>query len=378
MSGKINLLILPALFPSSHNDSKGIFVVDYIQSVMPYVNVKVFTINLYGKKQGVFNESFNGIEVVRLVLSDKKPSNPLKKLLLYKKFFSQGIAEAGKICSGSALIHVHNSTLYGNIANALSIRYNIPYIITEHTGPFSKISTNRVNRYYAARAWKKCSRLLLVSEDLKKQVIESGMKSPPITITGNPVDTELFSLKKNIQPCNTITFASRLEDYKGGMHSLKAFSKVTSNNPGWKLCIMGDGPQLESLISFSKGTNLNEKVIFTGQFNKQMMKEQFHKSSFFVFPSQHETFGLVLAEAMSCGLPVITGNRTALPEVAGNNAGILVNPESIDDLAAAMEKMIISHAKYNAEKIRESIVSRFSFEVFGKKLNEIYHSVLSG
>lgn len=376
MMNKINLLVLPALFPVDSTDHKGIFVLDYIESILPFCNVKVFTINLYGKQKGILKETFNGIEITRLVLSDKKPANPLAKLLLYKRFFSEGIAEAKKICPGVDIIHVHNSALYGNIALGLNKQLGIPYVITEHTGPFSKISKSRINRAYASRAWQKCSKLLLVSNDLAKQVKKSGMKPPQFVITGNPVNTELFSLKETKSEFKTITFAARLEDYKGGFRTVKAFSLIAQRFPDWKLHIMGDGPEFETINFFIEKNNLKKRIFLTGSFNKQLMKEQFHRSSFFVFPSEHETFGLVLAEAMSCGLPVITGNATALPEVADNDAGIKINPASVEELSAAIEKMIGTYHTYNSEQIRSSIVNRFSFPVFGERLNQIYQSVL--
>jgi glycosyltransferase involved in cell wall biosynthesis len=59
----------------------------------------------------------------------------------------------------------------------------------------------------------------------------------------------------------------------------------------------------------------------------------------FVYPSYFEGFGLPPLEAMRCGTPVITGDRTSLPEVVGA-AGLLVDPFDIDALAAAIEKVI--------------------------------------
>ncbi len=57
-----------------------------------------------------------------------------------------------------------------------------------------------------------------------------------------------------------------------------------------------------------------------------------------VFPSLWEGFGLPVLEAMACGTPVITSNRSALPEVAGD-AALLVNPEDVREIAAAMEQV---------------------------------------
>jgi glycosyltransferase involved in cell wall biosynthesis len=62
-------------------------------------------------------------------------------------------------------------------------------------------------------------------------------------------------------------------------------------------------------------------------------------ASCFVYPSLFEGFGLPLAEAMACGTPVIGANRTALPELVGD-AGLLVDPESVDAIAAAVTRVL--------------------------------------
>jgi glycosyltransferase involved in cell wall biosynthesis len=59
----------------------------------------------------------------------------------------------------------------------------------------------------------------------------------------------------------------------------------------------------------------------------------------FIYPSLYEGFGLPVLEAMSCGTPVITSNTTSLPEVAGD-AGILVNPHNIEEIALAIKEIL--------------------------------------
>jgi glycosyltransferase involved in cell wall biosynthesis len=59
----------------------------------------------------------------------------------------------------------------------------------------------------------------------------------------------------------------------------------------------------------------------------------------FVYPSYFEGFGLPPLEAMQCGTPVIVGNQTSLPEVVGD-AGVLVDPFSVDAIASALERVI--------------------------------------
>jgi len=64
----------------------------------------------------------------------------------------------------------------------------------------------------------------------------------------------------------------------------------------------------------------------------------FNAAEFFVYPSVYEGFGLPVLEALACGIPVITSNRSSLPEIVGD-AGILIDPNNVDELAAQMSML---------------------------------------
>ena len=70
-----------------------------------------------------------------------------------------------------------------------------------------------------------------------------------------------------------------------------------------------------------------------------MSQRLYRGAAALVFPSLYEGFGLPVAEAMACGTPVVTSNTTALPEVAGD-AALLVNPESAEEISAAIYRVV--------------------------------------
>lgn len=370
----MKLLVLPTLFPAHPTDTKGIFTLDYIQSVKKFAEVNVFIIDKHESKEEVVHEDWDGIKITRYFIKGKKEKNPVAKFLGYINWFSKGIDKAVKLFPDVDIMHAHGSVLYGNIARGIHKKLNVPYVITEHTGPFSKISGNRMNRYFAQRAWKKCAALLAVSHDLKNQILNSEMYLPEIKVTYNPVDTQLFSLAKNPDRSGfrTITFAGRLEDYKGGLRTLKAFHESDAISKNYKLVLMGDGPEMSAIKSYVSEHSLQNCVEIKGSVTKKMMADVFQQSSFFVFPSEHETFGLVIAEAMSCGLPVITSNVTAPAEQVDAESGLLVNPTNINEITSAINFMIEKAGQYNSVFIRQKVETRFGFDAFGKQLNDIY------
>ncbi|MBD3645981.1 MAG: glycosyltransferase, partial [Pseudomonadales bacterium] len=90
-----------------------------------------------------------------------------------------------------------------------------------------------------------------------------------------------------------------------------------------------------------------------------------------VMPSLYEGFGLPALEAMQHGVPVVGANRSSIPEVVGE-AGLLVDPESVDDLASAMQRLI------DDEPLRQEMARRakarstlFSWELTAQKTLDV-------
>jgi glycosyltransferase involved in cell wall biosynthesis len=77
----------------------------------------------------------------------------------------------------------------------------------------------------------------------------------------------------------------------------------------------------------------------TGYLPDEQLREWYAQASIFAFPSLDEGFGMPVLEAMAAGIPVIAGNRSALPEVCGG-AAELIDPRSEDQLASALLRLI--------------------------------------
>ncbi|MEP6570035.1 MAG: glycosyltransferase family 1 protein [Acidobacteriota bacterium] len=88
-----------------------------------------------------------------------------------------------------------------------------------------------------------------------------------------------------------------------------------------------------------KDLQLNDSVILAGYVPDTDLPALYSGALCFVYPSYFEGFGLPPLEAMQCGVPVIAGDQTSLPEVVGD-AGILVDPFDVEALAAAIEKLV--------------------------------------
>lgn len=370
---KINLLIIPDLFPGFEGDVKGIFIIDYIKSVLPYCNVIVFTPQLRGLKKGLSIEEKEGYLIYRFCITDKK-SSPFLKPFQYILLFIKSFLIAGKL-KQSHIIHAHGTIVSGTLSYFISKKLNIPFLITEHQGPFSMTSEVPWKKKWTNFIMRRANAVCTVSEHLKNEILACGIKPKQIIVTYNPVDTTLFSRTSSLKNNNFI-FVGRLDNFKGALRCLNAFLKIHEQIPDWTFTIIGHGEDYEPIVkTIDQNKSIKHKVKLTGQLQKTEIAEYLGKADFLVFPSKHESFGLVIAEALSTGIPVIVGDKTAPKEFVNENNGLLVPYDNENAIAEAILKLTKQIQQYNSTEIRNEIVNNFSFDRFGKKMIELYKSI---
>lgn len=371
---KINLLVIPDLFPKAKDDVQGIFVLDYLKAVEPFCRVTVLFVRVSGLPKGLTIETSGNITIYRYGLASGKVSKLLKPFY-YLGWFAKACSLGRKI-EGIQLIHAHGTILSGTVSYWLSKKKKIAFLITEHLGPFSVVTSSPWKWRWTKRIMEKADAVLTVSEHLKQEILGSGIRPASVQVTYNPVDTTLFALKKKSNTHN-ILFAGRLDPFKGAMRCLKAFESLAAANSQWTLTIAGDGEEMPALKAYIEAhPDLQSRVHLKGHMLKAGLASEMQQSDLFVFPSRHESFGLVVAEAMACGLPVIAGSLTAPKEYVNAQNGLLVPPDDVEALAAAMQQMIDKAGSYDPSAIRAQVEERFGFENFGKKLAAIYRSFL--
>ena len=302
-----------------------------------------------------------------------KKVNSLLKPFFYILWFIKGI-QLGKAYTETTIIHAHGAVLNGLLAYFISKKLKIPFVVTEHTGPYSSILNSWLKSNISKFVFNKAAKVLVVSEHQKNELLKLGITKEKVEVSFNPVNTDVYKLT-TVSDSKNIAFVSRLDEFKGALRTLKAFHKLVEKYPNYILTIVGEGEEFNVINEYINSNNLNDKVILKGTLTKPQIAEVLNKSSFFVFPSRHETFGLVVAEALSCGLPVICTNQTAPKEFINEQNGILVHPDSVEEMVNAMEEMIKNRTQYDAVQIRQQIEERFGLDSFGKKLIEIYQKI---
>ncbi len=272
------------------------------------------------------------------------------------------------------IIHLHGATLRGKLAVKLAAHWRVPLVITEHTGPWSAISERPMMFRKAKFAMESADCVVPVSTHLLDEILGSAIHAKCFEVVGNPVDADFFTLRKTpLQAENEILFLGRLDDFKGALRTLKAFLRVRDVLSNWKLTIAGEGGESDAIPDFIQTHQLESQVQFIhGFFDRATMRDFFHKASFLVFPSAFESFGLVGAEAMATGLPVLITDRTGPKDYFVDGCGLQTDPDDIDAIANGMVEMTRKIKTFEPEFVRNHIAVGFGLETYARTMARIY------
>lgn len=180
-------------------------------------------------------------------------------------------------------------------------------------------------------------------------------------------------------PPNYFLFVGTMEPRKNLSNLLKAFEKMGPEKNDVYLVIVGDrgwkdGPFKMLFDNYKSAA----RVIFTGYVPRDKMSSIYKRSVCLVYPSLYEGFGFPVLEAMSCGVPVITSNRSSMKEVSGD-AALLVDPDNVDAIERAMHRML-TDSNFRKDLISKSLLrlQAFSWDRCAKELTGIFNKVMPG
>ena len=186
------------------------------------------------------------------------------------------------------------------------IKIKVPMISSEHSS-FEYFKGKIIERsllYFSSLFEKK----IIVISDITMNTFPSSVRKN-MTVILNPLissDGESADVDTD-QSGNVILSVGRLTPEKNHSELIRAFSIIANKIPKWNLRIIGDGELRASLMNLVDRYGLSKRVELPG--SKKNISEEYLKAKFLVIPSKFEGFGLVAAEAISHGLPVIGFNE---------------------------------------------------------------------
>ena len=153
------------------------------------------------------------------------------------------------------------------------------------------------------------------SRVMAQELAAHGLRVSVVAVS-NGVDTHLFrpGPRVNGKDGVTILHVGRLSYEKNVDLLLRAFARMAGRSPAARLTIVGDGPDRAALARLAGELGLCERVRFVGFVSHEQLPALYRAADLFATASTIETQGLVVLEAMACGLPVVGVDALALPE----------------------------------------------------------------
>jgi glycosyltransferase involved in cell wall biosynthesis len=132
-----------------------------------------------------------------------------------------------------------------------------------------------------------------------------------------------------------LLYVGRLEIRKRVDRLMYAMQQVCRRQALARLLVVGEGPERKRLEKLAAQLGVAQRISFLGEVSRRDLLQLYQSANLFVFPSEQEGFGFVLAEALACGRAVVALDTPATREIVGDG-GILVNPEDITCLGRAI------------------------------------------
>jgi L-malate glycosyltransferase len=378
---KINVLLISSWYPTRITPTNGNFVEKHAESVALFANVDVlhvcFDPSLKNRKEYAV-EKKNHLTIHRIYLRKYKIRIPLLSdifkffRIIHNYYYGFRLIYKGK--TNPDIVHANILIPIGFIAYLFRITKKIPYIVTEHwTGYLQKKPTPKVRFLFLYRTFaKKAAALTPVTDNLADAMKGFSIKGNFHTVP-NVVDTKLFTLKEESkEPLKHILHISSLDDKQKNFSGIiSALSELTKKRNDFVLDVISEGNFTEYLPQV-KAAGLENKIIFHGLKQPIEVAAIMKQYDFLLLFSNYENFPCVIAEAMACGLPVISTDVGGIAEHVNTNTGILIKKGDISDLVQKLDIMLDSYRKYDANAIREYAENIFSYEVVGKQYVQIY------
>ncbi len=279
--------------------------------------------------------------------------------------------------------HVHRQRLdlLHAPVNILPLRLSCPGVVTIHDLAFLRFpeffrpARRRYQRHFIHQSARRARLIIALSEQTRQDIMELlDVPAERIRVIPPILDTQLLHPReaRDVQafrqrqglPEHYILFLATLEPRKNLRLLLDAYALLRGKAalPHVLVLAGAKGWYYQELAQHVQASGLQEQVRFVGYVAEEEKPLWYAAADLFVYPSLYEGFGLPVAEAMACGVPVVTTSVSSLPEVVGDDArfgeraALTVPPDDPETLAHAMQRGLLDFAL--RQQLRERGLAR--------------------
>ena len=373
----MTVLLLTHSYPDSRIKWRGLFIQDQAlamsekhEIIVVYFRVGNTCFAPFSKYSFVKRQSGKITEYELTTGKSFPVINQLKYFNDTYRFIRKEILSQKKI----DIIHSHLSYPAGFLGTIIQNREKIPCVLTEHTW-IKKYFRSTIHKFCVLYALKHCGCIVAVSRALGDDINRYCKRR--IHVMPNVIDMNKFSLPDPVRKDNKLNIGilGSMDNYRKGVDILiKAVSLLKDMD--MTVHIGGYGKYLSTFRDMAKEFDVDGKCLFYGEIKPENIQDFYSKLDFYILPSRDETFGVVVVEAMACGLPVIATRCGGPEEIITKETGVLIKKENPPELAQAIRYLAGNLASYNRDDIRNYVLEKYSRERFTESLSKVYQELL--
>jgi glycosyltransferase involved in cell wall biosynthesis len=277
------------------------------------------------------------------------------------------------------VFHAHHPFLLGPAARRLARRQGRPLVFTYHTRydkyahyvPLSRSLVEAAARGLSTRFAARADAIIAPSAVLRDELRARGVAAPIAVIpTGvdlghfSPGDRARARRARALDPdALVVLYVGRLDREKSVERVLVAFERIAGTIARARLVLVGQGTQGGELRRMAARLNAGGRVTFTGVCPHAELADYYRAADLFLFASETETQGLVLAEAAACGLPAVAVDAPGCDEVVHDGDTGLLTKGDPAALAEAAIGLLIDPARRAAMAVRARQLAEREFDV---------------
>lgn len=291
------------------------------------------------------------------------------------------------------LIHSHSPMVIGHVAVSYHRRRNIPLVFTYHTlleeythyiplpQEWMRQRAIRLSREYSNDA----DHIITPTEHVASRLRRYRV-TQPITVIPTGIDIDLID---QVAPADVrgqygipagvplLTYAGRVAKEKNLPRLLGAFREVLREEPDAHLMLIGGGPYETVIQDMSRAYGIEHRVRMTGFVTRERLIQCLRQSDLFTFASVTETQGLVIGEAMACGIPVVAVDADAPRELIDSGTEGLLAPDADGPFAEAIIALLRDPARRQAmAQLARRRAEGISAQRCTERLVEVYQQVV--
>jgi glycosyltransferase involved in cell wall biosynthesis len=325
------IVVVTHLFPATDREHRGPWVVEQVDALAATTDISVLCCSQTASNRTELRPS--GVHVTfrstRTIFGGGRLG-----LLASSIRYDRALASHLRANPSIGLLHAHFGLPDALVVHRQAERAGLPFVVTLHGDDAFKVLPRRDWIGGAVRRAVTAASAVICVSDAMARAVSTTVDVEPIVIP-NGYDDGLFK-RSELERSLGLLFVGNLVPTKNLPMLLRSYARVRSDI-GMPLTIVGDGPLRASLAASAASLGVADSVRFLGVQGRRQVADLMARAAALVLPSLSEGWGVVVAEALASGTPVVASRVGGVPEIlASDDGGILVPPADEDALAAAL------------------------------------------